>query len=115
MSSHIFTRKSRLRPGEFLITGEKGLLQQNLPTATDAAQQNGVSFDNLVGNGEHARRNCKAECLCRPEMNHKSTLVGCITGKVGRLCSCDDPAGIHANLAICVGQVRTVAYEATSR
>ena len=26
---HIFTRKSRLRPGEFLITSAKGLLQQN--------------------------------------------------------------------------------------
>ena len=31
--SHIFTRKSRLKPGEFLITSAKGLLQQNLPGA----------------------------------------------------------------------------------
>ena len=30
---HIFTRKSRLKPGEFLITSAKGLLQQNLPGA----------------------------------------------------------------------------------
>src|SRR3984893_13901030 len=30
---HIFTRKSRLKPGEFLITSAKGLLQQNLPAA----------------------------------------------------------------------------------
>ena len=30
---HIFTRKSRLRPGEFLITCAKRLLQQNLPGA----------------------------------------------------------------------------------
>src|ERR1700738_2016613 len=28
---HIFTRKSHLRPGEFLITSAKRLLQQNLP------------------------------------------------------------------------------------
>jgi hypothetical protein len=28
---HIFTRKSRLQPGEFLITSAKGLLQHNLP------------------------------------------------------------------------------------
>src|SRR5208337_1105950 len=27
---HIFTRKSRLRPGKFLITGAKRVLQQNL-------------------------------------------------------------------------------------
>jgi hypothetical protein len=30
---HIFTRKTRLRPGEFLITSAKKLLQQNLPGA----------------------------------------------------------------------------------
>jgi hypothetical protein len=29
---HIFTRKSRLQPGEFLITSAKRLLQQYLPT-----------------------------------------------------------------------------------
>jgi hypothetical protein len=33
---HIFTRKSRLRPGKFLITGAKRVLQQNLP-GTDIA------------------------------------------------------------------------------
>jgi hypothetical protein len=30
---HVFTRKSRLRPGKFLITGAKRVLQQNLPLA----------------------------------------------------------------------------------
>src|SRR6516162_1598064 len=30
---HIFTRKSRLQPGEFLISSAKRLLQQNLPQA----------------------------------------------------------------------------------
>ena len=30
---HIFTRKSRLQPGEFLITSAKRLLQHNLPEA----------------------------------------------------------------------------------
>jgi hypothetical protein len=32
---HIFTRKSRLQPGEFLITSAKRLLQQYLPKAPD--------------------------------------------------------------------------------
>jgi len=31
---HIFTRKPRLQPAEFLITGAKRLLQHNLPIAT---------------------------------------------------------------------------------
>ena len=30
---HIFTRKSHLQPGEFLVTSAKRLLQQNRPTA----------------------------------------------------------------------------------
>ena len=30
---HIFARKSRLKPGKFLITSAKRLLQQNLPAA----------------------------------------------------------------------------------
>src|SRR5258707_8325818 len=30
---HIFTRKSRLQPGEFLVATAKRLLQQYLPTA----------------------------------------------------------------------------------
>jgi hypothetical protein len=34
---HIFTRKSRLQPGQFLITSAKRLLQQYLPIATQRA------------------------------------------------------------------------------
>ena len=34
---HIFTRKSRLQPGEFLITSAKRLLQQYLPKADSRA------------------------------------------------------------------------------
>jgi hypothetical protein len=34
---HIFTRKSHLQPGEFLITSAKRLLQQNLPISRHRA------------------------------------------------------------------------------
>src|SRR5438876_12411371 len=34
---HIFTRKSRLQPGEFLVTSAKRLLQHNLPGADSCA------------------------------------------------------------------------------
>ena len=37
---HIFTRKSRLKPGEFLITSAKRLLQQYLPIATLRTAEN---------------------------------------------------------------------------
>src|SRR5262249_23084794 len=37
---HIFTRKSRLKPGKFLITSAKRLLQQYLPTADQCIAAN---------------------------------------------------------------------------
>jgi hypothetical protein len=40
---HIFTRRSRLKPGEFLITSAKRLLQHNLPE-TDIAACRGAIF-----------------------------------------------------------------------
>src|SRR6202022_3559191 len=40
---HIFTRKSRLQPGEFLITSAKRLLQQNLPTRDSCTAANSIS------------------------------------------------------------------------
>jgi hypothetical protein len=41
---HIFTRKSRIRPGQFLITSAKRLLQQYLPLAVMPFRQAGRSF-----------------------------------------------------------------------
>src|SRR5712672_504683 len=39
---HIFTRKSRLRPKEFLIASAKRLLQQNLPKPDSCAAAKSV-------------------------------------------------------------------------
>ncbi len=39
---HIFTRKSRLRPGKFLITGAKRVLQQYLPLPDPCSAANGT-------------------------------------------------------------------------
>jgi hypothetical protein len=45
---HIFTRKSRLRPGKFLITGAKRVLQQYRSKADSCSAANGRLFDHLV-------------------------------------------------------------------
>src|SRR6266540_7459113 len=66
---HIFTRKSRLQPGEFLITSAKRLLQQNLPKADSCTATEGVDgpglLDHLVGAiARHYRerlRHCPAD------------------------------------------------------
>src|SRR6516162_4224699 len=73
-----------------------------------------VLFDHLVGNGEHTRRNCKIECLGRFQIDHQLELGWLYDRKVGWLCSCNNPAGIHANLAIYVGQISNVADQSTS-
>jgi hypothetical protein len=50
---HIFTRKSRLRSKEFLISSAKRLLQQNLPEPDSCSAVNlHILFDDLVGNAE---------------------------------------------------------------
>jgi hypothetical protein len=47
----VFTRKSRLRPLEFLILGAKRLLQHNLPAAnSQRGTADGGTFDDLFRN-----------------------------------------------------------------
>ena len=54
---HIFTRKSRLRPKEFLIASAKRLLQQNLPQARPEQAQQKSHHSTTVGTREqHGRR-----------------------------------------------------------
>jgi hypothetical protein len=45
---HIFTRKSRLQPGEFLITSAKRLLQQYLPGADSCTAANSISIRSML-------------------------------------------------------------------
>src|SRR5262249_2111393 len=45
---HIFTRKSRLQSGKFLVTSAKRLLQQYLPLPDSCSAANWHSFDQLV-------------------------------------------------------------------
>jgi hypothetical protein len=64
---HIFTRKSRLQPGEFLITSAKRLLQQNLPlpdsrSAAKTTCAKGL-FDHLVDAREQHGRHGETKHL----------------------------------------------------
>ena len=64
---HIFTRKSRLQPGESLITSAIRLLQQYLPIPDSCTAANSILFDDLVGAGEqrrwHVERDSQYETL----------------------------------------------------
>jgi hypothetical protein len=52
---HIFTRKSRLRPGEFLITSAKRVLQQYLPQPDSCSAAKCSLLDHLVSEHEHCQ------------------------------------------------------------
>src|SRR6516162_9856695 len=53
---HIFTRKSRLQPGEFLISSAKRLLQRNLPEGDQVrCSERGPLFDHVVGSVQQAK------------------------------------------------------------
>src|SRR5262249_17979510 len=66
---HIFTRKSRLQPGEFLITSAKRLLQQYLPIGDICGAADCTLFDHLVGAGEQRRRHVEREFARRTLRN----------------------------------------------
>src|SRR5262249_45449630 len=70
------------------------------------------SFDPLVGERQQVRRHTERECLRGFEIDHQLELGWLHHRKVGGLCTGDNPAGVHANLAVCVAEVRTVADEA---
>jgi hypothetical protein len=61
---HIFTRKSRLRPGKFLTTGAKRVLQQNLPGPDSCTATRRALFEHLVGAGVKHRRHGDPERFC---------------------------------------------------
>ena len=58
-----------------------------------------VSFDYLVGEREHPRRNCEAKRLGGLEIDHELKLGRLYDWQVGRLGAFENPASIDANLA----------------
>src|SRR5260370_4998406 len=58
---HIFTRKSRLQPGEFLITSTKRLLQQYRPQPDSCSAAKVELFDHLVGAAARGGRHGAAD------------------------------------------------------
>ena len=77
---HIFTRNSRLRPGEFWATSAKGLLQQNLPRAVSctAASPHSITSSAKVRSLGGISIPSAFEVL---RLITNSNLVGCITGR----------------------------------
>ena len=83
---HIFARTSRLRPGEFLVTCAKRLLQQYLPGPDVSRCSNYRQLlDHLVGAVEQHWRHFEAERLGSFQVNHQFVFGRRLHRQVGRL------------------------------
>jgi hypothetical protein len=86
---HIFTRKSRLQPGEFLISSAKGLLQHNRHFATLRCE---AAIRSLSG----------VKRTCAPPISHPEPEWGhlCTGDRVARKCAYAQRAAGEQDAAI---------------
>src|SRR6516164_1997405 len=73
------------------------------------------SFDHLVGDREHARRNCQAERIGGFQIDHELELRRQDNRQITRLLAFEDASGINAGLTVCIGNAGPVAHQAAGR
>src|SRR6516164_93527 len=73
------------------------------------------SFDDLVGDGEHARRNSQPERLGRFHVDDQVKLGRLHNRKIPRLITLENPPSVDPNLMIGIPNAWSVAHQATSR
>jgi hypothetical protein len=101
---HIFTRKSRLQPGEFLITSAKRLLQQYLPIGDISTAAN-CSLSEQYG------RHFKVERLRSLEIDHQLVLGRRLDRNVSRPLPLKDSVDIASGAPVFVQEIRSAGRE----
>src|SRR5215831_17637750 len=103
-SAPITSRQSRSPPsvtGSYLFGACTGTLAS-------------FSFDHLVGDGEHARRNGQPERLGRFHVDDQVELGRLHNRKIARLITLENPPSVDPNLMIGIHNAWSVAHQATS-
>src|SRR5262245_26606491 len=77
-------------------------------TGCEQSQQTAQLFDHLVGAGQHARRQLKAERLCGLEVDHELELGGLLYRQVGGLLALEDAIDVPCNAPEVVDDVRAI-------
>ena len=78
---------------------------------SNASQQDGSLFDDLIGGDQQARWNCQAKCLRRFEVDDSFELRRHLHRKVSGFCTAQDAVDIGCRLSIQVDEVNPVTDE----
>src|SRR5262249_30696881 len=70
-------------------------------------------LDHLVGAGEQVGWDGEAKRFCGLEVDHELELCRLHDWQVGRFRALENPTGVDASLAICIGETASVAHQAT--
>src|SRR4029453_5750254 len=70
------------------------------------------SFDHLVGAGDECPRDLEAERLSCLKVDDQLDFRGLLDCQVGRLFALENPAGVHAGLAVRINNTAAVAHQA---
>src|SRR5262249_4361362 len=115
---HIFTRKSRLQPGEFWITSAKRLLHQYLPIA-DLSRCSKMHprrhlrlLDDLVGAREQRCRHFAPECLRGLKVDNELILGRLLHRQLARLAAFQNTIHIMCGTAVLLRDIGAIAHEA---
>ena len=73
----------------------------------------GELFNNSVRRAQHVRRDRQADLLRGLEIDDELELVGCSTGKVGRLSAFENFVHVNGGAAVQIGDARPVRHQAT--
>ena len=101
-------------PGNLFADFYNKICQEGTHAAQQTTQLVASLFDHLIGAGEQCGWHGEAERLCGLEIDDQLDFRGLLDRQVGCLLPLENPAGVDADLTVCVRATASVANQATS-